>query len=611
MFSNVPKIATGAHDDEDSPVLRTVGAPSAVVLGKEHGGSRDDGHYEGSGSFNDSTRTWLEEVFLQHRRDINTTLEIRHTEIVREVTRRLQCCDLAPPPENFETPLLSSVSESRGRTQRRLPAPNMQTHSLERSADVSRRHPMVERVPGQDAMSESISLAVEMVPSSPSAKLPKVMHAAQIAETFTMRISATGSQRSASDMDELIGRMTTEFENPPVVASKSGLVRLGSRREVVFEMVMAIVIMCNALVVIVERQYNSFDVASDTLSLPHQQSAEARWRWGRSFFEVMELVFGFVFIAEVFIMIAFQGTRYFRSPWHYFDIGICISWTIDLFHSSSNDLSQPLMRTVKLVRLLRLMRLVRVLTILDALSLLLKTMIKSFGVLFWSVLLIFLVTIMVALLVGFVLDDYIGDTANPLESRIQVYRAWGSPSRAVATMFEVTLGNWGPPCRLLQNEVNEAWVLFFISYKLIVGFAVVQVITSVFVQQTFKLVAHDEDVLLREKEEAAVANVRHLTRLFEHIDTSGDGLISRHEFDTCFSNEKIVSWFKAIDIDVGEISQLFNVMQSGDGVVDYQEFVKFVKCIKSGARMLDMVDLSMSTARIEGALADLLRKIEA
>ena len=65
-------------------------------------------------------------------------------------------------------------------------------------------------------------------------------------------------------------------------------------------------------------------------------------------------------------------------------------------------------------------------------------------------------------------------------------------------MFEITLANWGPPVRRLMNKVDEWWAVFFLAYKLTVGFAVVQVIISTFIQQTFKTASRDEEVMIKE-----------------------------------------------------------------------------------------------------------------
>ena len=54
-------------------------------------------------------------------------------------------------------------------------------------------------------------------------------------------------------------------------------------------------------------------------------------------------------------------------------------------------------------------------------------------------------------------------------------------------MFEITLGNWPPVARILQENVSEFYVAFSIIHKLVIGFAVIGVINGVFMQETFKV----------------------------------------------------------------------------------------------------------------------------
>merc|ERR1719414_2931720 len=83
--------------------------------------------------------------------------------------------------------------------------------------------------------------------------------------------------------------------------------------------------------------------------------------------------------------------------------------------------------------------------------------------------------------------------------RQMIFEKWGSFLRAVTTMFAITLANWAPTCWELMNNVNVLWGIFFIVYKCTMGFCVLQVITSVFIQQTFKVAARDESIMIKRR----------------------------------------------------------------------------------------------------------------
>merc|ERR1719379_2003703 len=142
-----------------------------------------------------------------------------------------------------------------------------------------------------------------------------------------------------------------------------------------------------------------------------------------------------------------------------------------------------------------------------------------------------------------------------------------------------------------MNNVNEWWAFFFVVYKCSIGFAVVQVITSVFIQQTFKVASHDEEVMIQERNMAANAYLKNLERLFQVLDESGDGIITLEEFESVLDDKRVRNWFAAIEVDVGEASELFCILNNGDGQIELNDFIRGMKTIKGCAKGTDMWSL--------------------
>merc|ERR1712159_764168 len=63
--------------------------------------------------------------------------------------------------------------------------------------------------------------------------------------------------------------------------------------------------------------------------------------------------------------------------------------------------------------------------------------------------------------------------------RNELFQKFGTFSRGMMTMAEITIANWVPVCRLLY-EVSELYGLIIIVYVVILNFAVLRVITGVF-----------------------------------------------------------------------------------------------------------------------------------
>merc|ERR1712137_1395345 len=113
---------------------------------------------------------------------------------------------------------------------------------------------------------------------------------------------------------------------------------------------------------------------------------------------------------------------------------------------------------------LRLFRLVRVLHlfqhwvgIIAPLRLILKSIQSSVIVLLWSMMLIWLTIFVFSTIMVTRLAPFIQDAGVDITLRQNVFEKFGTFTRTFVTMFEVTLANWGPPCFLLMDNIDEAW----------------------------------------------------------------------------------------------------------------------------------------------------------
>merc|ERR1719223_1701739 len=89
-------------------------------------------------------------------------------------------------------------------------------------------------------------------------------------------------------------------------------------------------------------------------------------------------------------------------------------------------------------------------------------------------------------------------------------------------MFEITLGNWVPPCRMLMRNVNEGYALFFVLYKVSVGFAVIKVITGVFLHETFKCASLDDELMIQNRRRMRRRFRAKMMMFFDEADGWGD-----------------------------------------------------------------------------------------
>merc|ERR1712173_158996 len=149
------------------------------------------------------------------------------------------------------------------------------------------------------------------------------------------------------------------------------------------------------------------------------------------------------------------------------------------------------------------------------------------------------------------------------------------------------LANWAPACRVLVDEVNEWYGLFFVAYRCLAGFAVLNVINSVFIQHTMKVAQESNDVKIMQKQREHETYQRRLRELFVRMDTSGDKRVSREEVQDMMDNPEMKAWFASLDIDMHDLKALFEMLADGDGEITADEFLAGAQRLKGNAKNID------------------------
>jgi hypothetical protein len=267
---------------------------------------------------------------------------------------------------------------------------------------------------------------------------------------------------------------------------------------------------------------------------------------------------------------------------------------VDVTGQYNIPINPTLIRIVRLLRLFRLVRLMRVLqqfSGFDNLYLMATTMKGSISILSWSCLLLFSLQMMLALFLQSVCISFVKDSSNALEARELVFMFYGTFSRSMLTMFEVTIGNWMPPCRALTENVSEWFMILFLFHKLILGFSVVNVIQGVFVQETFKVASTDDSIMLMQRERAQKCHLKKMKALFMHADEDGNGALDRDEFKAVMRDPSIKTWLSSMELDVRDADNVFTLIDDGDGKITPEELVKGVSRLKGAARSIDVLTM--------------------
>eukprot|EP00913_Durusdinium_trenchii_P020446 g19207.t1 len=256
-------------------------------------------------------------------------------------------------------------------------------------------------------------------------------------------------------------------------------------------------------------------------------------------------------------------------------------------------------RLLRLAKVARALRMVRMRRALESLSLLLRCVQSSLQVLFWSLGLLGVIQCIAGMAIGQMLQPYMRDETTDVGQRQEIYRYFGTFNRTILTMFEVLFANWAIPARICVEYVHEAFIYIFIFYRCLVGFAVLNVVSAVFVQQTMKVAQQDQEYMMNLKQKQAENYAQKLKRFFTTLDSSGDGLVSWDEFAVLLHDPQLQIWMSTLDLETHDLVQLFQMIDDGDGEISVEEFIDGATRLRGMARSLDVAQVMTSIRKLD------------
>lgn len=364
-----------------------------------------------------------------------------------------------------------------------------------------------------------------------------------------------------------------------------------------FEAAICLMIFANAVVFALESQNTGMEFGYSVFGgdLPG-----LFWTGGDTFFNVLEMFFGVVFTLEVVLRLYVRRCHFFCGMWNWLDFLIVLVWFISKIAEDAMPVNSQVLRLARLIRLFRLLRLVRRIQQFDSLYLMSTAIRSSFGILGWTAALLFIIQMLFALvlnqiLYGFYFSAEIATSGNEeLKDRFElVYTYFGTFSRALLTMFEITLANWPPVCRALTENVTEWFMLFFLIHKVTMGFAVIGVINGVLMQETFKVASYDDTIMMRTKQKAMQNHIKKMQLLFEEADTSEDGKIDLDEFKEILADSELKAWLGAMELDIRNVGEAWDLLQDEckdrSGGLTAEQLVTGVARLQGTAKSLDLM----------------------
>lgn len=368
-----------------------------------------------------------------------------------------------------------------------------------------------------------------------------------------------------------------------------------------FEIVTAALIVMNVLITCVEIQYQGLDVGYKLKMDGFVRPAVEIWPQFSQVAKVLHWLFNILFTVELVLRVIALKLSSFKSGWMWLDfLLVCICWSELIHHLTLID---PMtLRLFRLFRFLRLLRVLRAFKVVETLFLLVKSIQYSGTALLWSLSLIWILQVTVAITLCQILENFMGDDTKSLATRQSVFQYFGTMSNAILTMFEITFGNWVISCRFFHESVSEWFGCFYIFYRCCFLFAIMNVITAIFIAETNRVAASDDELAITKKQRAKDLYCTKLTEVFTELDASHDGYVSWEEFSSLVTDDLIKTWLNTLEIDTLDLAHLFQMLADEDNRFNVHEFVTCLSRVKGPAKSVDMLKVISTMGKVERKL---------
>lgn len=359
-----------------------------------------------------------------------------------------------------------------------------------------------------------------------------------------------------------------------------------------FDSIIGVVIVGNTMIMSLQLEYTG-RVFKDQ-QLDKCGNACPNWPYGGvrdldNFFNHMEHVFTGIFALELLIRLVIEGCRYLCSISNLLDALVVLvscadSWILGPLGSDVMG-SVAVLRLMRLMRLAKVLRVVRVMKAFRSLRILVSAVVNSVGALGWSMTLLFVLELIGAIFMAQVIEPFMREESD---SDLQwfIYQHFGTWINSMFSIFEITMAPGGfIKYRVLYEQVNPLFLLFFVLYVCVVTFAVVRVITAMFLKATLSASDSDEQDTAREKSEQWSNYVRSL----ELANSTDNGTINHEDLDHLLSVDHFAEWLDEVGLATFEVKRIFSALDQGEGEVLFSEFENALRQMRGLPRAADVV----------------------
>jgi len=252
----------------------------------------------------------------------------------------------------------------------------------------------------------------------------------------------------------------------------------------------------------------------------------------------------------------------------------------------------------------RIARVIRVLKAFRELRLMVASIVSSARNLLWVIMVLCVMLYVFGISFTSAVAIELESLPRDAEGTEDLRRYFGSLSSSILSLYSSMSGgeDWTVYYHVLERLPwpYQSLFLFFVTFAV---FAVVNVVTGVFVDTAIEKNQSDKELAVQEEMRNKRLRMNWIRDVFGELDTDGDGTVTQEEFESQLNQEAVIAYFNTLKLDVSDAKTLFRLLDSdGSSGVNIDEFV-------SGCYRLSGEATTLHTQVMQTDIKDLQKKM--
>eukprot|EP00443_Scrippsiella_acuminata_P025594 CAMPEP_0115196174 /NCGR_PEP_ID=MMETSP0270-20121206/14952_1 /TAXON_ID=71861 /ORGANISM="Scrippsiella trochoidea, Strain CCMP3099" /LENGTH=219 /DNA_ID=CAMNT_0002609503 /DNA_START=231 /DNA_END=888 /DNA_ORIENTATION=- len=190
---------------------------------------------------------------------------------------------------------------------------------------------------------------------------------------------------------------------------------------------------------------------------------------------------------------------------------------------------------------------------------------------------------------------------------------FGSLDKSILSLYMAMSGgnDWAYYYDVLEPLPSQQKFVF-IAYISFANFAVVNIVTGIFVDSAMQSNRNDKEVMVQEEIAEKNKYLSNMRVVFEEIDDDSTGTIDLEEFGRKMNDDRVIAYFQALKLDVEDVYKLFHLLDMDQsGKIDIEEFISGCHRLKGESRALDMAIMHYEVAWLSEYIVTFQGRVDA